>query len=129
VDPGRRERPSGGIHRRAEEPSRGTAPRAEEPSRGTHYDSEPRRRPLFTSLIAAGGLPAGLACDDGGAVHFTDEALAEVVSDRLGARGYRVEPDGTGGARQTPLPPRLLPGTTADLPARRRPEAGRRPGG
>jgi peptidase E len=75
-----------------------------------HYDSEPRRRPLFTSLIATGRLPAGLACDDGAAVHFADEALDEVVSDHPGARGYRVEPDGAARAEETPLPPRLLPG-------------------
>src|SRR5947209_19804788 len=49
-----------------------------------HYDSEPRRRPLFQSLVAAGTLPAGLACDDGAAAHFTGDTLHEIVADRPG---------------------------------------------
>lgn len=78
-----------------------------------HYDSEPRRRPLYTSLIAAGLLPAGLACDDGAGAHFIDDQLAVVVSGSPGAHGYRVEPDGAGGFRHTTLAPRLLPGAGA----------------
>jgi peptidase E len=73
-----------------------------------HYDSEPRRQPLFTSLIAAGVLPAGLACDDGAGAHFADDGLEAVVSGRPGARGYRVEPDGAGGFRQAVLRARPL---------------------
>lgn len=75
-----------------------------------HYSSEPARRPVFRSLVADGTLPAGLACDDGAAVHFADDCLAEVVAQRPEALGYRVEPDGAGGATETPLPARLLPG-------------------
>jgi len=30
-----------------------------------HYSSEPGRRPLYESLVAAGSLPGGIACDDG----------------------------------------------------------------
>jgi peptidase E len=74
-----------------------------------HYSSEPARRPAFASLVADGTLPAGLACDDGAAAHFADETLAEVVADRPEAGGYRVEPDGSGGPAETPLPARLLP--------------------
>ena len=74
-----------------------------------HYSSEPARRPAFRSLVADSTLPAGLACDDGAAAHFTDDCLTELVTDRPEALGYRVEPDGAGAARETPLPGRLLP--------------------
>lgn len=73
-----------------------------------HYDSEPGRRPLFQSLIAAGTLPAGIACDDGAAAHFADDSLHEIVADRHGASGYLVERDDAGVARETRLPTRLL---------------------
>src|SRR5215472_5871060 len=46
-----------------------------------HYDSEPGRRPFFHQLVAAGTLPAGIACDDGAAAHFADDSLDEVVAD------------------------------------------------
>jgi peptidase E len=73
-----------------------------------HYSSELRRRPLYESLVADGTLPGGIACDDGTAAHFADDALAGIVADRPGAFGYRVEPDGAGGATETRLPARLL---------------------
>ena len=73
-----------------------------------HYNSEPERRPLYRRLVADGTLPGGVACDDGAAAHFVDETLAELVSDRPGAAAYRVEPDGAGGAAETPLPVRFL---------------------
>ena len=75
-----------------------------------HYSSEPARPPVFRSLVADGTLPAGLACDDGAAAHFAGDSLAEVVTERPEALGYRVEPDDAGGAAETPLPARLLPG-------------------
>ncbi|HXZ70574.1 MAG TPA: peptidase E [Streptosporangiaceae bacterium] len=75
-----------------------------------HYDSEPGRRPLFTSLIAAGVLPAGIACDDGAGAHFVDDELDAVVSGLPGAAGYLVEPDGAGGFTETALAARPLPG-------------------
>ena len=40
--------------------------------------------------------------------HWHLDALAEVVADGPGAFGYRVEPDGAGGAAQTTLATRLL---------------------
>jgi len=75
-----------------------------------HYDSEPGRRPLFQSLIADRLLPPGLACDDGAAAHFIDDELAEIVADRAGAGGYRVEPAAAGGAAERRLPARPLAG-------------------
>jgi peptidase E len=74
-----------------------------------HYDSEPARRPTFQSLVADGALPAGVACDDGAAAHFTDAGLTAIVAARDGASGYLVEPDGSGGSTERPLTPVLLP--------------------
>jgi peptidase E len=74
-----------------------------------HYSSEPRRRPLYESLVADGSLPPGIACDDGTAAHFADDTLAEIVADRPGQFGYRVAQDGAGGATEKALPTRLLP--------------------
>jgi peptidase E len=76
-----------------------------------HYDSEPGRRPLFTSLVAAGVLPAGIACDDGAGAHFADDELDAVVTGLPGAAGYLVGPDGAGGFTQTALAARPLPGS------------------
>jgi peptidase E len=73
-----------------------------------HYSSEEGRRPLYRRLVANGSLPGGIACDDGAAAHFTDESITELVADRPGARVYRVEPDGEGGATETPLDTRFL---------------------
>ena len=75
-----------------------------------HYRFEPTRRPTFQRLIAAGSLPPGLACDDGAAVHFVDDELAEVVAEEAGALGYRVSPDGRGGCLEAAVPARVLPG-------------------
>jgi len=74
-----------------------------------HYSSEPRRRPLYQSLVADGSLPPGIACDDGTAAHFADDALAEIVADRPGQHGYRVAPASAGGAAEKALATRLLP--------------------
>src|SRR6266498_4988688 len=73
-----------------------------------HYSSEPGRRPLYEALVADGRLAPGIACDDGTAAHFADDALAEVVADRPGQQhGYRVRPDGAGGVTETVLATRL----------------------
>jgi dipeptidase E len=73
-----------------------------------HYGGEAQRRPLFRRLVADGTLPPGLGVDDGAALVFNDRELAEVVSSSEGATAYRVEPDGAGGAVETPLPSRYL---------------------
>lgn len=67
-----------------------------------HYDSELDRRPIYRRLVANGMAP-GLAVDDDGALVFHDGELQEVVSQRAGARGYRVTSDG-----EEPLEARLL---------------------
>jgi peptidase E len=73
-----------------------------------HYNSEAERRPLYQRLVAEGALPGGLACDDGAAAHFVDDALADLVSDSPDAAAYLVEPDGAGGFTETRLPVRFL---------------------
>jgi peptidase E len=73
-----------------------------------HYNTEPDRRPRYQGLVADGSLPPGLACDDGAAAHFIDDDLAEIVTDRPGAQGYRIEPTAGGTVAETPLPARLL---------------------
>lgn len=73
-----------------------------------HYDSEPRRRPLYQELVADGSLPPGVACDDGAAAHFIDDSFAEVVADRPNAQGYLVKPGSNGMAIETKLDTRLL---------------------
>ena len=68
-----------------------------------HYDSEVRRRPTFQRLVGAGELPAGVAADDGVALHFADGELAEALSVRDGATAYRVDQAG-----ERPLEARVL---------------------
>jgi peptidase E len=68
-----------------------------------HYNGEERRRPVYLRLVA-GGFPAGIACDDGAAAVYAGTTLEEVVTDRPGARAYRVSADG-----EEPLGARLLP--------------------
>jgi peptidase E len=68
-----------------------------------HYDGEPARRPAYTGLVRDGTLPPGYAADDDAAFHFQGTELREVVSQRDGARGYRVTADG-----EEPLETRLL---------------------
>jgi dipeptidase E len=59
-----------------------------------HYDSEPLRRPTYRKLVANGGIPDGLAADDGAALHFIDGKLARAVSSKPRAKAYRVARSG-----------------------------------
>jgi dipeptidase E len=59
-------------------------------------------------LVGTGALPAGYACDDFAAVHAVDGEVVEAWASRPGATAYRVEPDGEGGLRETPIATRLL---------------------
>jgi len=54
-------------------------------SNGVHYDSEPVRRPLFQSLIAAGTLPMGYATDDGAGLLYRGTDLVEALTERVDA--------------------------------------------
>ena len=59
-----------------------------------HFDSEPERRPLFTTAVRDGDLPAGFAADDGAAVHYVDGAVHGYLTERPGAGVYRVDAEG-----------------------------------
>lgn len=77
-------------------------------SNGVHYDSEPERRPLFQSLVAAGTLPAGYATDDGAGLLYRGTELVEALTERDGARAYRVAPGEGGTSVEEPLDARAL---------------------
>lgn len=55
-----------------------------------HFDGEPHRRRAFRALIKARELPSGIGIDDGVAVLFEDQEIAEVVTTRPGAAAYRL---------------------------------------
>jgi dipeptidase E len=55
-----------------------------------HYDGESARRPAYHRMIRE-GLSAGVAVDDGAALHFVDGILHKVVSSRPEARAYAVQ--------------------------------------
>ena len=55
-----------------------------------HYDGEADRRPAYQQLIASGNIQAGIALDDGVAVHYKELELYKVVSSRPDAKAYRV---------------------------------------
>ncbi|WP_433803042.1 Type 1 glutamine amidotransferase-like domain-containing protein [Actinomycetospora sp. CA-084318] len=76
---------------------------------GVHHDSEPERRPTLRRLVAEGILPTAHATDDGAGLLYRGTELVEVLTERDGARAYRVEADGDGGATETELPFRRLP--------------------
>ena len=77
-------------------------------SHAPHYDGEPTRRDHYQRLVADGAVPAGYAADDGAALVFHGTELAEVVTSRRQARGYRVERGPAGVAVETVLPARYL---------------------
>jgi dipeptidase E len=58
-----------------------------------HYDGEDRRRPRYHALVDD-GFPAGVAADDGVALHYRGTELVEAVTCRPGASAYRVSRDG-----------------------------------
>ncbi len=67
-----------------------------------HFDDEAERRPTYTRLVRD-GMKAGYGVDDDAALVFGGGELVEVVSQREGARGYRVTAEG-----EEPLEARLL---------------------
>jgi dipeptidase E len=84
-----------------------------EGSLSVHLDGEPERLPAYHAAVAEGELPAGYAADDGAAVLYKGNRLAECVGARPGARVFRVRPDGVGGVQQVAQKVRLLPGLEA----------------
>lgn len=76
-----------------------------------HFDSEPRRKPIFRSLIKRGKLAAGYAVDDGVALHFVNGALKNVVSSRAKA-GARYLERQRGRLTEVRLIPKTIVGPT-----------------
>ena len=58
-------------------------------SNTVHYSSEHERREAYHRWLRDGMRP-GYAADDGAALHFIGDELAQVVASRGDARGYRV---------------------------------------
>jgi len=73
-----------------------------------HYDTEEQRRPTYRRLVADGSLPAGWATDDGVALHFVDDELADVVSERKEAYAWHVEGGRGSAAAESQVQPRTL---------------------
>lgn len=55
-----------------------------------HYNSEPKRRPIYRRLVGSGALPAGWAADDNVGLHFIDGRLRAVVSSKRSRRAHRL---------------------------------------
>jgi len=72
-----------------------------------HYDGEAERRPAFHRMLTERLIGSGIAADDGAALHFVDESLAEVVTSRAAARAYRLALNGAT-VREDALPSRFL---------------------
>ncbi|TWT27151.1 Type 1 glutamine amidotransferase-like domain-containing protein [Planomicrobium sp. CPCC 101110] len=67
-----------------------------------HYDGEEDRRPTYRQLVEEKKLQAGIAADDGVAVHYVDQEIERVVSSRPKAKAYEVSFDGH--IRETEVP-------------------------
>jgi dipeptidase E len=72
-----------------------------------HFDSEPKRKPIYRRLVRMGVLPSGYAADDNVALHFIDEHLAHIVSSRPKARARKLVRSTTG-LMESELKPELL---------------------
>ncbi|MGI2328279.1 Type 1 glutamine amidotransferase-like domain-containing protein [Planococcus sp. YIM B11945] len=71
-----------------------------------HYDGEENRRPTYRRLVEEQKLQAGIAADDGVALHYVDQELTEIVSSRSNAKAYRVSFDGE--IKEAELPTKFL---------------------
>ncbi len=73
-----------------------------------HYDGESTRRPAYHRALQ-NGLKAGVAADDGAALHFVGTELHSAISSRPGARAYRVRCE-AGKVVEDPIPTTFLGG-------------------
>lgn len=55
-----------------------------------HYDGEKDRRPSYHQLIGSHHIKAGIAADDGVAIHYIDDVIAKIVSSRPNAKAFQV---------------------------------------
>lgn len=58
-----------------------------------HYDSEEKRRPVYTELVR-NGFPAGVAAEDGVGLVYDGTEFVEAVAWRADAKAWRVTRDG-----------------------------------
>ena len=56
-----------------------------------HFDGEPERQAVYREEIRSGNMKAGIACDDGVALHFIDEQLERIISSQENKRAIRFE--------------------------------------
>lgn len=75
---------------------------------GVHYDREKQRRPLLHASVGAGELPEGYAADEGVALHYVGTEFVQAVGYRPDSKAWRIERDGAGGVKETPIEPRHL---------------------
>jgi peptidase E len=68
-----------------------------------HYDGEVMRRPTYHRLVTKGILSAGVAADDGAAIHFIGQKIFRCIASRPRALAYRVR-HYRNKAIETPLP-------------------------
>jgi dipeptidase E len=59
-----------------------------------HYDGESERQPTYHRLISKGEISEGIAADDGAALHYVGQSLANIVSSRRSAKAYSVKRNG-----------------------------------
>lgn len=82
-------------------------------SLAVHWDSDPARRPAHLAAVAGSTLPDGHALEEGTGIVYQDSRIIDIVSERPGAAVWRISrsPHSAGGADETRLEPRLLPGS------------------
>ncbi|MGD1865871.1 MAG: Type 1 glutamine amidotransferase-like domain-containing protein [Phormidesmis sp.] len=72
-----------------------------------HYDGENKRRPAYKQQIGNDNMSAGIAADDGVALHYIGDTLKHIVTSRQKANAYRVIlAEGT--VQEIPIQPRYL---------------------
>ena len=55
-----------------------------------HYDGEIEREPAYHKLVGSKKIQAGIAADDGVAIHYKEQEVFKIVSSRPSAKAYRV---------------------------------------
>lgn len=56
-----------------------------------HFDGQPERQSIYKQKIENGEMKAGIACDDGVALHFVNEHLIRIVASQENKRAVRYE--------------------------------------
>ena len=75
---------------------------------GVHYQAG--RRPVLHQLVQSGVLPDSYATDDGAAVIYEDDHMADAIASRADAHAYLVRRAADGTVTETRLPTRPVTG-------------------